>query len=158
MLSSVFFNMPNSDTSHRSFLGRRSGTTVRSLLSLNSGASSFNETDSDYKSAHRLNTMMAKGGNVERFAHMVEWSPMRLYAHDIVESSWFGGTILGIILLNTILIALQTDRSIEIDYGMCKAFICASERVHVPFTYLFVSVISPPSAPRTFCSLQLAGY
>ena len=46
-----------------------------------------------------------------------EWSPLRKYIGSIVDSGWFSSFILGIIIINTIMIACQTDRQMQMKYG-----------------------------------------
>lgn len=55
--------------------------------------------------------------DVERVRMFYDWSPLRLLCYDISESNWFSVSILTIILMNTILIALQTVNDLAIDLG-----------------------------------------
>lgn len=48
---------------------------------------------------------------------LAKWSAARLACFDLVESKAFGGGILCVILANTVLIAMQTDRKLNVDVG-----------------------------------------
>ena len=41
----------------------------------------------------------------------------RMYARTVVTSGWFSSTILGVIVFNTVLIALQTDSELVFQFG-----------------------------------------
>eukprot|EP00002_Diphylleia_rotans_P007019 TRINITY_DN1649_c0_g1_i7.p1 TRINITY_DN1649_c0_g1~~TRINITY_DN1649_c0_g1_i7.p1 ORF type:complete len:414 (+),score=85.66 TRINITY_DN1649_c0_g1_i7:152-1393(+) len=54
---------------------------------------------------------------------IMQWSPLRQYFLKIVESSKFNNTILFVIMLNTIIIAIQTDKATEIKAGWYLSFV-----------------------------------
>ena len=46
-----------------------------------------------------------------------EWSPFRKYVASVVDNAWFSSFILGVIVINTIMIACQTDKPLLMKYG-----------------------------------------
>lgn len=90
-------------------LGRRKGQpdTLRSELDGKAGGASSAGGD--------------LGASTERMQLLVTltatWSPFRLYLLDLHEKAWFSGGVFAVIMLNTLLIALQTDRLLGVDGG-----------------------------------------
>ena len=55
------------------------------------------------------------GGSV--LLRFENWSALRLMVHDLIEAPRFGNSILAVIVINTILVGLQTDSSIMLKQG-----------------------------------------
>lgn len=103
------------------------GRTLKSLFkSHTSGTQSHNsdETGSNGsfsdKSASNMNRLSEFKGNWSLFE---QWSALRLMCYDLIESKTFGAFILSVIFVNTGLIAIHTDKAIEVDMGFYITFL-----------------------------------
>ena len=72
-------------------------------------------------------------------------NPFRLLCLSIVESRWFDGLILGLILLNSVLIAIDDYRAPDDVYSVYKWINAQAE---IPLTVVFTLE----------CSLKILGY
>eukprot|EP00163_Fabomonas_tropica_P009426 TRINITY_DN1922_c0_g1_i5.p1 TRINITY_DN1922_c0_g1~~TRINITY_DN1922_c0_g1_i5.p1 ORF type:complete len:443 (+),score=66.30 TRINITY_DN1922_c0_g1_i5:325-1653(+) len=106
----------NSGMDSNQFSGMSSEDATFRIASDMSSLSMSGAYSGAYSGASGLDSQFSQGsfeGRIDKY----DWSKGRTWLYRFIDSKWFSGSILFVIFLNTVLIAVQTDASIEIKAG-----------------------------------------